>query len=98
LVKHNANSKGEQSFLITSALSFASMVIDADRENEATINGLEFDIAFFTNPPLPSLPPPPPQAAANNNVQHELLQLCARLKKQDKTFLALTDKANQMAK
>jgi hypothetical protein len=98
LVKHDADSEGEQSFLTTSARSFASMVTDADRENESILNGLKFDIAFITNTPLPSLPPLPPQAAANDDVQHELLQLHARLKKQDEIILALTDKVNQTAK
>jgi hypothetical protein len=86
------SSAGDQSFLTTSAKSFASMVTDTDRENESINNGMEFDLSAMKNT-LPSAPAP---VAVNNDVEQELINLRTLLKNQTEMLKAMTDKIAAM--
>lgn len=79
LIKHETDSVGEQSFLTMSAHSFASMITDADREQESTANGVEFEMSVVIN--QNNQKTAPSQNENNNNeVSHKILLLRAQLK------------------
>jgi hypothetical protein len=97
LIKNEEDSVGEQSFLTMSAHSFASLVTDADRENESIKNGVEFDMSIITDQPKKH-PTHQQTESSNNEVSHEILLLRAQLKKQEEVIKRMEDKMIQMAK
>jgi hypothetical protein len=96
LTKNDNDSVGEKSFLTMSAHSFASMITDADRENESIQNGVEFDMSLVTQ--VNKNPAQNPVESNNNEVSNEILLLRAQLKKQEEVIKRMEDKMTQMSK
>jgi hypothetical protein len=97
LHKDKGSSKGEQSFMTTSARSFASIVTDIDRENESIQHGVEFDMSLLDNVPPPSATAHVPTAVVNTEVTQEMLALKAHIKQQDKKIAKMEAFINSLS-
>jgi hypothetical protein len=86
----DTDSQGEQSFMTTSARSFAIIVTDTDREIESNTHGMVFDLTAVQNVTTgPTYKIVEPKASENDAVAQDLHLLTAHIKQQDEKIARL---------
>jgi hypothetical protein len=94
----DTDSQGEQSFMTTSARSFASIVTDTDREHESNTHGMVFDMtAVQTKAPGHAYTSAEPMAVENDAVNQDMHILTAHIKQQDEKIARLEEMIKNQA-
>jgi hypothetical protein len=95
----NTDSQGEQSFMTTSAWSFASIVTDTDRETESDTHGVVFDMTAVQPAACgPTYKIVEPKALENDAVAQDMHILTAHIKQQDEKIARLEEMITNQAK